>query len=51
MEWIYRSFETSLLGLSMCLGLGAYLMLGSAHSPSGSLSVGLPMLTVTSATP
>lgn len=51
MEWVYRSFETSLLGFSMCLGLGACLMLGSAHSPAGSPSVSLPMLTVTGATP
>lgn len=51
MELVYRSFETSLLGLAMALELVACLTLGTAPSSVGSLSVSLPMLTVTSTVP
>ncbi len=51
MEWVYRGFETSMLGLALCLGLGACLTLGTAHVPAGTLSVTLPMLTVTAPAP
>ena len=51
MEWVYRGFETSLLGLALCLGLGACLTLGTGHAPAGTLSVTLPMLTVTAPAP
>jgi hypothetical protein len=47
MDWVYRGFETSLLGLALCLGLAACLLLGTERAPSGTLSVTLPMLTVT----
>ena len=55
MESVYRGFETSLLGLALCLGLGACLTLGTGlgtgHAPAGTLSVTLPMLTVTAPAP
>ncbi|SDA28526.1 hypothetical protein SAMN02799622_04321 [Methylobacterium sp. UNC378MF] len=51
MEWVYRGFETSLLGLALCLGLGACLTLGTERPPAGTLSVTLPMLTVTAPAP
>jgi hypothetical protein len=51
MEWVYRSFETSLLGLAMALGLVACLTLGNTPSSVGSLSVSLPMLTAASTAP
>lgn len=47
MDWVYRGFETSLLGLALCLGLAACLTLGTERLPAGALSVTLPMLTVT----
>ena len=47
MDWVYRGFETSLLGLAFCLGLAACLTLGTGRMPADTLSVTLPMLTVT----
>ncbi|MCJ2063076.1 hypothetical protein MKK63_10180 [Methylobacterium sp. J-088] len=51
MDWLYRGFETSLLGLALCLGLAACLTLGTDRSPSGALAITLPMLTVTAPAP
>jgi len=51
MDWVYRGFETSLLGLALCLGLAACLSLGTGRMPPGTLSVALPMLTVTAPAP
>ncbi|SDN80079.1 hypothetical protein SAMN05216360_111132 [Methylobacterium phyllostachyos] len=51
MDWVYRGFETSLLGLALCLGLAACLSLGPGRVAPGSLSVTLPMLTVTAPAP
>ncbi|MCJ2012024.1 hypothetical protein [Methylobacterium sp. J-076] len=47
MEWVYRGFETSLLGLSLCLGLAALASLGPAREPEATLAVTLPMISVT----
>jgi hypothetical protein len=47
MDWVYRGFETSLLGLALCLGLAACLMQGGGRVTGSTLSVTLPMLTVT----
>ena len=50
MDRIYRGFETSLLGLALCLGLAACLSLGIPRDPPGTgLAVTLPMLSVTAA--
>ena len=49
MDWLYRGFETSLLGLALCLGLAACLTLGTDRPPSGAIT--LPMLTVTAPAP
>jgi hypothetical protein len=46
MESVYRGFETSLLGLAFCLGLGACFTLGTPASGDG-FAVTLPMLSVT----
>ena len=51
MDWIYRGFETSLLGLSLCLGLAACAMLGHAREPADTFSITLPMLSVTVGAP
>jgi hypothetical protein len=51
MDWVYRGFETSLLGLALCLGFAACLTLDTARMPPGTLSVTLPMLTVTAPGP
>ncbi|MDP4005283.1 hypothetical protein [Methylobacterium sp. NEAU K] len=51
MDWVYRGFETSLLGLALGLGLAACWSLGTEPAPSATLSVTLPMLTVTSPAP
>jgi hypothetical protein len=51
MDWVYRGFETSLIGLALCLGLAACLTLGTARAPDGTLAVTLPMLTVTAPAP
>ncbi|GJE37671.1 hypothetical protein [Methylobacterium persicinum] len=47
MEWIYRGFETSLLALSLGLGLAALASLGPPREPEASLAVTLPMISVT----
>ncbi|MCJ2124502.1 hypothetical protein [Methylobacterium sp. J-077] len=47
MEAVYRGFETSLIGLALCLGLGACLMLGTRPAAGDGLAVTLPMLSVT----
>jgi hypothetical protein len=47
METVYRGFETSLLGLALCLGLGACLTLGTPPASGDGAAVTLPMLTVT----
>ena len=47
MDWVYRGFETSLLGLALCLGLAACLTLGTPQVPVAAAAVTLPMLTVT----
>ena len=48
MDRIYRGFETSLLGLALCLGLAACLSLGIPRERAGAtLAVTLPMLSVT----
>jgi hypothetical protein len=47
MEQVYRGFETSLLALSLALGLAALAMLGPGRPLEGAASVTLPMLTVT----
>ena len=51
MDWVYRGFETSLIGLALCLGLAACVMLGIERMPAGGFSVALPMLTVTTPGP
>ena len=51
MDWVYRGFETSLLGLALCLGLAACMMLGIERAPSGVPSITLPMLSVTAPAP
>lgn len=51
MDWVYRGFETSLLGLALCLGLAACLMLGTDRPPGGAMSITLPMLSVTASAP
>ncbi len=51
MDWVYRGFETSLLGLALGLGLAACLTLGTGRLPADTLSVTLPMLTVTAPAP
>jgi hypothetical protein len=52
MDWVYRGFETSLLGLALCLGLAACLTLGAAaRAPGGTLAISLPMLSVTAPAP
>ena len=51
MDWVYRGFETSLLGLALCLGLAACLTLGTPAVPGNAFSVTLPMLTVTAPGP
>jgi hypothetical protein len=47
MEWVYRGFETSLLALTLALGLAALAMLGPGKPLEGGYAVTLPMLTVT----
>ncbi len=47
MEWVYRGFETSLLAMTLALGLAALASLGPPKEPEASLSVTLPMLSVT----
>jgi hypothetical protein len=47
MERVYRGFETSLLALSLCLGLAALAMLGPGRPLENPLAVTLPMLSVT----
>ena len=47
MEWIYRGFETSLLALSLGLGLAALASHGPPREPEASLAVTLPMISVT----
>ncbi len=47
MERIYRGFETSLLALSLGLGLAALAMLGPAKPLESGFAVTLPMLAVT----
>lgn len=49
MEWVYRGFETSLLGVTLCLGLAALASFGTTRGPDAALSVTLPMLSVTAA--
>ena len=51
MDWVYRGFETALLGLALCLGLAACLMLGADRSSAPMVSVTLPMLSVTAPAP
>lgn len=47
MEWVYRGFETSLLALTLGLGLAALAMLGPAKPLESGYSVTLPLLSVT----
>ena len=51
MDWVYRGFETSLLGLALCLGLAACLMPSADRPPGGAMSITLPMLSVTAPAP
>ena len=51
MDWVYRGFETSLLGLALCLGLAACLTFGTVRPSGDTFSITLPMLTVTAPAP
>lgn len=51
MESVYRGFETSLLGLALCLGLAACLTLGTTPMPGDGFAVTRPMVSVTLAGP
>ncbi|MDP4022038.1 hypothetical protein Q8W71_05345 [Methylobacterium sp. NEAU 140] len=45
MDWVYRGFETSLIGV--CLGLAVLAALGIRGEAGGMLAIELPMLSVT----
>ena len=47
MEQVYRGFETSLLALSLCLGLAALAMLGPGRPLASGSAVTLPLMSVT----
>lgn len=49
MDGFYRGIETSLLGLTLLLGLGAFLLPPQTESSrETALAVTLPMITITS---